>query len=170
MYLCVHTICRRVVANVWQSALLLRYMDLFGVLFHGLCGPDVPRHTICLLAKSRVPYSRPRRHCTLLNENFFTDHTTFSSLMRHVSSRYTYMKFFALKINPIFFSSSPPHSRGKRKEPPGAVFERDRELASARADRRGERSKIRETKGREKKGKERKKVAARRVDLPRVYR
>ena len=80
------------------------------------------------------------------------------------------MKFFALKINPIFFSSSPPHSRGKRKEPPGAVFERDRELASARADRRGERSKIRETKGREKKGKERKKVAPRRVDLPRVYR
>lgn len=24
------------------------------VLFHGLCGPNVPEHTICLLAKSRV--------------------------------------------------------------------------------------------------------------------
>lgn len=152
MYLCVHTICRRVVANVWQSALLLRYMDLFGVLFHGLCGPDVPRHTICLLAKSRVPYSRPRRHCTLLNENFFTDHTTFSSLMRHVSSRYTYMKFFALKINPIFFSSSPPHSRGKRKEPPRSRFRaRSRaRLGSSRSTRR----KIEDTRN-EGKGKER---------------
>lgn len=150
MYLCVHTICRRVVANVWQSALLLRYMDLFGVLFHGLCGPDVPRHTICLLAKSRVPYSRPRRHCTLLNENFFTDHTTFSSLMRHVSSRYTYMKFFALKINPIFFS--PPLFRGKRKEPP-TVFERDRELGSESID---ERKDGRYEKRKERRKKERK--------------
>jgi len=30
-------------------------------LFHGLCGPNVPEHTICLLAESRVTIFTPRR-------------------------------------------------------------------------------------------------------------
>ena len=49
---------------------LLRYCThLPGILFHGLCGPDVPRHTICLLAKSPVPRSRPLLHA--LQPQFF---------------------------------------------------------------------------------------------------
>lgn len=60
------------------------------------------------------------------------------------------MKFFALKINPIFFS--PPLSRGKRKEPP-TVFERDRELGSESID---ERKDGRYEKRKERRKKERK--------------
>lgn len=95
MYHSVHTICRRVVANVVQHALLhppLRCMALFGALFSGLCGPDVPRHTICLLAKSRVTtlIISARARCSM--RIFVTDH---SALLQRASFRF--VKFYIWK-------------------------------------------------------------------------